>query len=409
VLETKLTRFQIQFGLDNPRRIKHHPLLKVFGVACNRTEPVRIGEPENIRSSFRLLDDTTFNHYSQWNCEADEEITSVEVLTTGTEPKGFFCVGTTCFGDSSKEPSEGRLVIFSAHKSDARSPHLSKPQLSVSTSDRVNGAVCAIAIVNEFIVAAVNASIVVFRFELLNDLFSLHRVTHWTHSYFLTSLVSHGTTLVAGDAISSVCLLKLEDLTLKCVARDYGPLWPVCVEALSDESIIGANTDHNLFSFELQRSEIQTILDRSGGYHIGDKVTKFVPGTLASHKLTSDLPLEPKQLFFTASGRIGVVVNMGNELALNMIGLQRNMASIIKGASSNSHTKYRAPKNARNQREADASSFGFLDGDFLERFLSLSSSPKTTERILRGQSEAERLSATPEELQKVLEMLQGMH
>ena len=52
---------QISLGFDNPKRIVYHAALKMYGVACVREEPVRLGEPELITSSFRILDDTSFS------------------------------------------------------------------------------------------------------------------------------------------------------------------------------------------------------------------------------------------------------------------------------------------------------------------------------------------------------------
>jgi hypothetical protein len=49
--------------------------------------------------------------------------------------------------------------------------------------------------------------------------------------------------------------------------------------------------------------------------------------------------LQPKQLFFTASGRIGVVVDMGPEMSLHMTELQRNMAQVITSTGGLTHTK----------------------------------------------------------------------
>jgi len=69
----------------------------------------------------------------------------------------------------------------------------------------------------------------------------LRKVTQWTHNFFVTSLVSHGDSLMLGDVISSVSILKLQEIELRTVARDYGPLWPVCVQALDDKSMIGGN------------------------------------------------------------------------------------------------------------------------------------------------------------------------
>jgi DNA damage-binding protein 1 len=54
---------------------------------------------------------------------------------------------------------------------------------------------------------------------------------------------------------------------------------------------------------------------------------------------SDDAMLQPKQLFFTASGRIGVVLDMGPEMSLHMTELQRNMAQVITCPGGLSHTK----------------------------------------------------------------------
>ena len=88
--------------------------------------------------------------------------------------------------------------------------------------------------------------VVVFRVVVTSDVsntpsFALHRVAEWNHNYYVISLVSHDTTLMLGDAISSVTFLKLDGTRLEILAKDYGPLWPVCLQRWSDTSIIGAN------------------------------------------------------------------------------------------------------------------------------------------------------------------------
>ena len=57
----------------------------------------------------------------------------------------------------------------------------------------------------------------------------------------MTSLGSFNDHIAAGDQISSVSLLKVKDDKLISEARDYGPLYPVAVEALSDTNIIASN------------------------------------------------------------------------------------------------------------------------------------------------------------------------
>lgn len=58
-------RYQVPFGLNNPRRIAHEPSLKAFGVVCTRNEPTRVGDYEPSRSSFQLID---HNSLARWSC-----------------------------------------------------------------------------------------------------------------------------------------------------------------------------------------------------------------------------------------------------------------------------------------------------------------------------------------------------
>ena len=75
--------------------------------------------------------------------------------------------------------------------------------------------------------------------------FSLKRIVDWNHNYLVSSLGSFGNRIVAGDQISSVSLLKVTETGLVSQAKDYGPLYPVSVEALDSENIICANVSYS--------------------------------------------------------------------------------------------------------------------------------------------------------------------
>jgi hypothetical protein len=74
----------------------------------------------------------------------------------------------------------------------------------------------------------------------------------WRRSYLVRSLTSFGGSLVLGDAMSSVTVLKVEEQELQIVARDYGPLWPISVHALDQKNIIGSNVRNFVWSYEVQ-------------------------------------------------------------------------------------------------------------------------------------------------------------
>ena len=113
--------------------------------------------------------------------------------------------------------------------------------------------------------------------------------------------------MFVGDAICSVSIIDLVEaeggeLRLESVAKDFSPLWPVTVESLDRDTIIGSNVsrffywishlqkyskwfvrhsqcDCNLFTYSVQRGETKTTLERNGFWNLGEVVNKFIPGT----------------------------------------------------------------------------------------------------------------------------------
>jgi len=94
----------------------------------------------------------------QYHCEPDEEITSVETFNLNVEGREvpFFCLGTLIYDPEEKEPSKGRLLVFTATTSPSK---VSTLELSMLASARVKGCVFSLKIVNKKIVAAVNSSV----------------------------------------------------------------------------------------------------------------------------------------------------------------------------------------------------------------------------------------------------------
>ncbi|KAJ7645598.1 mono-functional DNA-alkylating methyl methanesulfonate N-term-domain-containing protein [Mycena polygramma] len=396
----------IPLGLDAPQRIVYEPSLKVFGVACTRREPTRIGFPELApRSSFRLLDDTTFSHLSQYNCEPDEEITCVTSLTLkqGDASTPFFCLGTYVFRPEEKTPEAGRLLVFTAypHKAETWSSNL---ELSLAASADVQGCVYAITTVNGLIAAGVDSAVMLYQLDMdpSTKHCRLSNVSTINLNYFATSLASYENKLVLGDQISSVSLLEVSaSKELKMVARDMSPLSPVSVQAINGKHIIAATDTLNLVSFTLDEGTKK--LDCDGFYYQSDLVNKFVPGSITAPDAGSKL--EPVQLFFTASGRIGVIVDIADrQLGLNLTGLQRNMANVLEDGDK--HTQFRTPHSNARRRNTETA-VGFLDGDFLERLLV--TSPAQLAEIIAGKNDAERLKQPLPEIRQLVKSLQALH
>ncbi|KAH7885105.1 CPSF A subunit region-domain-containing protein [Phlebopus sp. FC_14] len=404
----KLHIRKVSLGYDNPRCIVHSLALRAFIVACMRTTPGQVGQAEAFSSSLQLFDDTSFEKLDQVELNADEEVTALHSfsVTWSGEPLPIICAGVTTYDDKECEPSQGRLVMLQVPVEQSQT----RAKLVMTDSLSVKGSVYAVTSVNDdTVVAAVNSSIIVYRLETSGSNVTWAERGAWNHNYLVTSLVSHGNQLLAGDTLTSVSLLRLNGVQIEMIAKDYGSLWPTCAEMMDDKTIIGGNSDYNIFTFRLQKTEFLKSLERDGHYYLGEIVNKFLPGALGSHEVSVDLPIQPKQLFFTPTGQIGVVIDMNDELSLHMTALQRNLSTFYERKTGVSHSKFHAPKNSSGRSDMEATSYGFLDGDFLEKFLSFLGDENSLRQIMDGQSEPERLTMPADRIQKILERLQSMH
>ncbi|KAK7056644.1 hypothetical protein VNI00_002361 [Paramarasmius palmivorus] len=404
----------IPFGLDNPHRIAHIPSLKVFGVAVDHTEPYRIGDDEDVVSSFKLLDDQQFRTISTFECQNDEQAMSLTTIkvSVADEDATFFCMGTTFIDPGETEPRRGRIVILGA----------SGHSLSLAASEDTNGCVYALSTVSGLLAAAVGSSVVVYWLEVSLDkstntiiLEGIRQASEWNHNYLVTSIASYGNRLVVADQFSSVSLLELTSGTkLSTIARDYSPLWPISVDAFNEKTIIGSDDTLNLFSFTVEQAGGRKVLRRDGYYHVGDVVTKFLRGSIAlPTKAATEAGMRPTHMFCTASGRIGVVIDeleerLSNDLTLIEIGMS---TLLTEQDDEKSHRKHRAPRNARGRTDADEAAFGFLDGDFLEKLLTLmDESPNDANKVLGTSNETlGAILSDKQAIHQALETLQNMH
>ncbi|KAH9924683.1 CPSF A subunit region-domain-containing protein [Epithele typhae] len=378
----------------------------LFGVACTKTAIERVGDIPEVTSSFKLIDAHSFQQLDSFACKPDEVAFSVCILSVpGPVPRTAFCVGTVVFRPEETEPSHGRIVVLGVSSHSPRS-------LEVLASHEVYGAVYTIEPISDALFAAGSGPLYVTIFRIEESAagetmtHSVTKVAEWNHNYAVTQIAFDGTYLLVCDAISSVSVVQWneEREKIECVARDYSPLWPMSI-ATSEDGVIGSNSDCNLFSFVLQSHGQRKILERNGIYFIDDVVNKIIPGRLTSVDATGDQTVRPSHVFFTASGRIGAIMEVGDAEALHMTALQRNMAKTLLGPGEVDHTKWRSPANEHGHSDAEKQSLGFLDGDFLETFLS----HPDPEMFMEGDVEAERITIPITTVKDVLVQMQSLH
>jgi DNA damage-binding protein 1 len=75
-------------------------------------------------------------------------------------------------------------------------------------------------------------------------------------------------------------------------------------------------------------------------------------------------------LFFTSSSCIGIIVDVGHpELSLHLTALEHNLGKVVTEIVHMSYARCRAPVGMWGKSNAGVTAYGFLNGDFLEKFL----------------------------------------
>jgi len=146
-------------------------------------------------------------------------------------------------------------------------------------------------------------------------------------------------------------------------------------------------------------------LERAGGFHFGEQVTEFRAGALTSTDIKANVI--PTLVFFTANGRIGIISKLEDEYALMLTALQRNLSQVLKGPGGLEHTLWRSPCTPNGL--PDGESVGFIDGDFVERFLEFQPDSSQSSRVLDGNNASQRIKEGFEGVTQALEQLQLVH
>ena len=101
--------------------------------------------------------------------------------------------------------------------------------------------------------------------------YAVEKLLDWNHNYLVNNIASFDDHLIVADQYSSVSLLKLNARQkLATIARDYSSLWPVAIDALDKESIIGGDVSVSItrvffaYSNSLGRSSNRSIFSSLG-------------------------------------------------------------------------------------------------------------------------------------------------
>jgi len=382
---------------EQPRRICHVEAARAFAVLTTSIESSPVGD-EVEQQFVRVLDDQTFERLSEFALAPQESACSLlRIDFENSASATTIVVGTAYIYAHEPEPSSGRLLVLELQDRGRI--------LELRHEVRTHGAVYELESLRGKLLAGVNNKLQLFSWSPLaagaaNGLVLRHE--HCGHILVLY-IQSRGDFILVGDLMKSIALLQYSASTgeLTELARDYNASWMTSVCFLDDDTMLGAENCFNLFvarkNSEAATDEERQRLDIVGEFHLGEFVNRFRRGGLAMQVSEGGAKPLPSLLFGTINGVLGLVVSLPETQHAFLAKVQTNMTKVIKGVGGLSHREYRSFCNERKTAE----STGFIDGDLVEAFLSLSDAEKS--EVVNG------LDVSAEELTRQIEELARLH
>eukprot|EP01094_Clydonella_sp_ATCC50884_P028366 TRINITY_DN848_c0_g1_i1.p1 TRINITY_DN848_c0_g1~~TRINITY_DN848_c0_g1_i1.p1 ORF type:complete len:1089 (-),score=323.39 TRINITY_DN848_c0_g1_i1:272-3538(-) len=348
---------------EMPRRIAYQASSDRYCVLSVRFEFSDGQEQE--KHMVHVLDGTTMDIVCSHELKEGENVCSVASASFEGDSSDYFVVGTADVVPGEPEPRKGRILVF-------RCEGASNKLLLVAQRD-VGGAVFALSAFQGRLLATINGKVQLYSWGAdLSGGHELHEEASHEDNIVALHLATRGDFILVGDLMRSISLLSYSpvDNSIQEMARDFNPNWMTAVEALDDDTFIGAESCFNLFTVrknaDAATDEERGRMELVGEFHLGDYVNRFRHGSLVMRM--PDHQSYPTLLFGTISGAVGVVVSLPQKEYEFFKLVQTEVTKIIKGIGGFEHAQWRAFCNERKQGNA---SKNFIDGDLLESVLDL--------------------------------------
>ncbi|RXK37957.1 hypothetical protein M231_04743 [Tremella mesenterica] len=394
-------------------------------IAAGSTERPFDRETGEIHQSsyVELRDSTTLELLVEKPLESREIVTTIAYVTLGNQ--SLLAVGIATFSaDDEDLPDDldtvtisaqsGRLVLYEP----VVDQDSGEPNLIELTSVGLDSAVNDIKVIKNLLAVATGSNVTIYKHEKASHL--LIPTSRFASAFVAKSLVvappdklHPEERLVVGDGMRSIFVLDIDEGTGMIMGdeRDMATHSVMAMEGLRDggQAVIVADAHSNISTFRL-REEIET----AATFGLHEDISVFRRGSLAPASSAEDV-LSPEIIFATIDGRLGIVGELTPSAARTLDDLQRNMDRYIRGPGDIAWRSYRRAGTELVQRDTA----GFIDGDFVQTFISSQLSRDMVEKILKGTTAPEhimrlsedgtKIPASKAEVMGVLESLSGLH
>ncbi|RDD41784.1 DNA damage-binding protein 1 [Trichoplax sp. H2] len=315
------------------------------------------------------------------------------------DPEAYYCVGTAFVNLEDKEPTKGNIRILKYFEGKIQQVH----------SKEVSGAVYCMVAFNGKLLASVNSTVSVYEWTSNKELVE---ETSFHNNVLALYLKTKGDFILIGDLMRSISLCAYRPMNneIELICKNNDPNWMTAVEIIDDDSYLGGENSHNLFTCQKNSSsseEEQKHLPTVGVYHVGEFVNVFRQGSLVMQN-TVDIPdsVQGSILFGTVSGAVGVVVTLAPAMFEFVSAIANKLSTVVKGVGKIEHQFWRSFSNDRKTEPCQS----FVDGDLVESFLDLS--PEDMQRVANGltiQTADGTRPAMVEDVLKTVEELSRIH
>ncbi|CEP12236.1 hypothetical protein [Parasitella parasitica] len=382
--------------VDTPRRITYQETTRTFGIVTERisSEPY---SASTTTGGFEILDDQTFKRLDRVYFNHFERPLAATSITFEHDPTEYYVVATGRDTDEYENKSMGRIIILQV---------TSQRTLRLAAQIKTDGMVDCIRSFQGRLLASVKGVLHIYKWDETGTLLS-------TCNKRLPSITETMTTIndliITGDMAYSIVVLRYDSKlnTLVEVAAHEKLKEILAVEATDENLYVAAERHGHLFVAEKCVDESmndEPLLETVSVWHLGDTVRKFRFGSLGLNNADPDRKPEASTLIFaTASGAIGLIVDLTTDRFKLLDQMQYNMTRVVKSIGDLSHIDWRSVSIMDRKDEA----VNFIDGDLIESFLDLT--PQQMQAVVDGLYGGRKLDNSVEDLCKVVEELMSAH
>lgn len=390
----KLDVRTVPLGMDNPLAIAQSAARKALGVATWTFMPEGRQTKIKAGGEVLFFDSETFERLDEYSLQASERPNCVEFMRLANidedegDERELLVVGTGTSLPDRKETTEGRILGFEVSSSTRKLKLVFQKVVrgNVFALAQVSRFVAA-AINSEVVLYSQQQAGQAdddwqdddaegdSRMLGQDEKGDLTERGRWSAAFTAITLSSpQEKLLVVGDALRSLVVLRVNDVAgaskanvLQEMSRDCDPYWTTAAEQIDagSQTYIGADIAFNLYtsqrlalSDDAQRNRKEAILrnieagqtpdeddvlqhsdgwsrimERRGAYHYGDLVNKFRRASLvgsASSRTGRTHDIDPRLVFVTAAGAIGVIASLGEREGHIATQVERNLNDFIE-------------------------------------------------------------------------------